>query len=77
MTKEDKSRVLLYDREVDDTGRVPKGKAQHSDAKNLHNKYAIAEELGRGQFGIVHRCVETSSDKTYMAKFVKVRGADQ
>uniref|UniRef100_A0A3P8SZZ8 Protein kinase domain-containing protein n=1 Tax=Amphiprion percula TaxID=161767 RepID=A0A3P8SZZ8_AMPPE len=77
MTKEDKSRVLLYDREVDDTGRVPKGKAPHGDAKNLHNKYSIAEELGRGQFGIVHRCVETSSEKTYMAKFVKVRGADQ
>lgn len=77
MTKEDKSRVLLYDREVDDTGRVPRGKAQHSEAKNLHNKYAIAEELSRGQFGIVHRCVETSSEKTFMAKFVKVRGADQ
>uniref|UniRef100_A0A3B3C1T9 Protein kinase domain-containing protein n=1 Tax=Oryzias melastigma TaxID=30732 RepID=A0A3B3C1T9_ORYME len=56
---EDKSKVLLYDRE------------------NLHNKYAIAEELGRGQFGIVHRCVNISSEKTYMAKFVKVRGADQ
>ncbi len=77
MTKEDKSRVLLYDREVDDTGHVPRGKAQHSDAKNLHNKYAIAEELSRGQFGIVHRCVDISSEKTYMAKFVKVRGADQ
>uniref|UniRef100_A0A8C5DT80 Titin n=1 Tax=Gouania willdenowi TaxID=441366 RepID=A0A8C5DT80_GOUWI len=56
---------------------VPKSKAPHSDAKNLHNKYAIAEELGRGQFGIVHRCVNRSSEKTYMAKFVKVRGADQ
>uniref|UniRef100_A0A3Q3GKG0 Protein kinase domain-containing protein n=1 Tax=Labrus bergylta TaxID=56723 RepID=A0A3Q3GKG0_9LABR len=60
-----------------DTERVPKGKAPHSEAKNLHNKYAIAEELSRGQFGIVHRCVSTSSEKTYMAKFVKVRGADQ
>lgn len=77
MTKEDKSRVLLYDREVDDTGYVPRGKAQHSDAKNLHNKYAIAEELSRGQFGIVHRCVDITSEKTFMVKFVKVRGADQ
>lgn len=77
MTKEDKSRVLLYDREVDDTGRVPRSKAPHSDSKNLHNKYAIAEELGRGHFGIVHRCVDICSEKTYMAKFVKVRGADQ
>uniref|UniRef100_A0A3B4H5H1 Uncharacterized protein n=1 Tax=Pundamilia nyererei TaxID=303518 RepID=A0A3B4H5H1_9CICH len=31
MTKEDKSRVLLYDREVDDTGYVPRSKAPHSD----------------------------------------------
>lgn len=77
MTKEDKSRVLLYDKEVDDSGHVPRGKAHHSDSKNLHNKYAIAEELSRGQFGIVHRCVDLSSEKTYMAKFVKVRGADQ
>uniref|UniRef100_A0AAY4B6A0 Uncharacterized protein n=1 Tax=Denticeps clupeoides TaxID=299321 RepID=A0AAY4B6A0_9TELE len=52
-------------------------KAPHSDAKNVHTKYMIAEELGRGQFGIVHRCVEISSEKTYMAKFVKVKGADQ
>lgn len=77
MTKEDKSRVLLYDREVDDFGHVPRSKAQHSDSKNLHNKYAIAEELSRGHFGIVHRCVDICSEKTYMAKFVKVRGADQ
>jgi len=77
MTKEDKSRVLMYDREVDDTGSVPRGKAPHSGASNLYNKYAIAEELGRGQFSIVHRCIETSSEKTFMAKFVKVRGADQ
>lgn len=76
MTKEDKSRVLLYDREVDDSGHVPRGKV-HSEAKNMHNKYAIAEELGRGQFAIVHRCVNISSEKTYMAKFFKVRGADQ
>uniref|UniRef100_A0A8C1W9U1 Protein kinase domain-containing protein n=1 Tax=Cyprinus carpio TaxID=7962 RepID=A0A8C1W9U1_CYPCA len=77
VTKEDKSRVLNYDEEVDDTRPVSKSKAPHSEAKNVHNKYMIAEELGRGQFGIVHRCIETSSEKTYMAKFVKVRGADQ
>uniref|UniRef100_A0A8C2DEE7 Protein kinase domain-containing protein n=1 Tax=Cyprinus carpio TaxID=7962 RepID=A0A8C2DEE7_CYPCA len=52
-------------------------KEDKSRAKNVHNKYMIAEELGRGQFGIIHRCIETSSEKTYMAKFVKVRGADQ
>uniref|UniRef100_A0A3B3QHM2 Protein kinase domain-containing protein n=1 Tax=Paramormyrops kingsleyae TaxID=1676925 RepID=A0A3B3QHM2_9TELE len=45
--------------------------------KNLYNKYMIAEELGRGNFGIVHRCIEISSEKTFMVKFVKVKGADQ
>uniref|UniRef100_A0A671KJ39 Uncharacterized protein n=1 Tax=Sinocyclocheilus anshuiensis TaxID=1608454 RepID=A0A671KJ39_9TELE len=77
VTKEDKSRVLNYDEEVDDTRPVSKSKAPHLEAKNVHNKYMIAEELGRGQFGIIHRCIESSSEKTYMAKFVKVRGADQ
>ncbi|KAJ8012934.1 hypothetical protein DPEC_G00048040 [Dallia pectoralis] len=75
-TKEDKSRVLGYDSEVSDRD-VPSRKAPHSDAENVHTKYMIAEELGRGQFGIVHRCVEITSKRTYMAKFVKVRGADQ
>uniref|UniRef100_A0A8D0FQF5 Protein kinase domain-containing protein n=1 Tax=Strix occidentalis caurina TaxID=311401 RepID=A0A8D0FQF5_STROC len=45
--------------------------------KELYDKYMIAEELGRGQFGIAHRCVEAVSKKTYLAKFVKVKGADQ
>lgn len=77
VTKEDKSRVLGYDDEVDETRSVSKAKAPNSEAKNLHDKYMIAEELGRGTFGIVHRCVQISSERTYMAKFVKVRGADQ
>lgn len=77
VTKEDKSRILNYDDEVDETRSVSMAKAPHSEVKNLHNKYMIAEELGRGQFGIVHRCVENSSQRTFMAKFVKVKGADQ
>lgn len=77
VTKEDKSRVLNYDVEVDDSMHVSVGKAPHSEAKNIHTKYMIAEELGRGKFGIVHRCVEISSEKTFLAKFVKVKGADQ
>uniref|UniRef100_A0A3B3Q7H5 Protein kinase domain-containing protein n=1 Tax=Paramormyrops kingsleyae TaxID=1676925 RepID=A0A3B3Q7H5_9TELE len=66
-----------YDEEVDDTGEVIKRKALHSETEVLHNKYMIAEELGRGHFSIVHRCVENSTQKTFMAKFVKVKGADQ
>lgn len=77
VTKEDKSRVLNYDEEVDDITEVSTSKAPNSEMKNLYNKYMIAEELGRGNFGIVHRCIEISSEKTFMVKFVKVKGADQ
>lgn len=77
VTKEDKTRAMNYDEEVDETREVSMTKASHSSTKELYEKYMIAEDLGRGQFGIVHRCVETSSKKTYMAKFVKVKGTDQ
>uniref|UniRef100_A0A493TQ39 Protein kinase domain-containing protein n=1 Tax=Anas platyrhynchos platyrhynchos TaxID=8840 RepID=A0A493TQ39_ANAPP len=60
ITKEDKTRIMNYDEEVDETREVTTVKA-----------------LGRGQFGITHRCVEAVSKKTYLAKFVKVKGADQ
>uniref|UniRef100_A0A8C9EYJ3 Protein kinase domain-containing protein n=1 Tax=Pavo cristatus TaxID=9049 RepID=A0A8C9EYJ3_PAVCR len=67
--------------------RPPRGSSEHQDPiqwqasprdhMELYDKYMIAEELGRGQFGIAHRCVEAVSKKTYLAKFVKVKGADQ
>uniref|UniRef100_A0A8C3MHV5 Uncharacterized protein n=1 Tax=Geospiza parvula TaxID=87175 RepID=A0A8C3MHV5_GEOPR len=47
----------------------------HYSTKELYDKYMIAEELGRGQFGIAHRCVEAVSKKTYLAKFVKVKAS--
>lgn len=77
ITKEDKTRSLNYDEEVDEAREITKAKASHYSTKELYDKYMIAEELGRGQFGITHRCVETVSKKTYLAKFVKVKGADQ
>uniref|UniRef100_A0A8C8R923 Protein kinase domain-containing protein n=1 Tax=Pelusios castaneus TaxID=367368 RepID=A0A8C8R923_9SAUR len=77
ITKEDKTRMLNYDEEVDETREVTTVKASHSSTKELYDRYMIAEELGRGHFGIVHRCVETTSKKTFLAKFVKVKGADQ
>ena len=58
VTKEDKTRAMNYDEEVDETREVSMTKASHSSTKELYEKYMIAEDLGRGQFGIVHRCVE-------------------
>lgn len=77
VTKEDKARAMNYDDEVDEAREITMTKASHSKTKELYEKYMIAEDLGRGEFGIVHRCVETSSKKTFMAKFVKVKGTDQ
>uniref|UniRef100_A0A3Q2G676 Protein kinase domain-containing protein n=1 Tax=Cyprinodon variegatus TaxID=28743 RepID=A0A3Q2G676_CYPVA len=70
--------------EVPGTVKVTERLGKKKTLLHLHNKspdYELElkykDELGRGQFGIVHRCVDISSEKTYMAKFVKVRGADQ
>lgn len=76
VTKEDKSRMLNYDDEVSEI-EISKTKAEHSSTKVLHERFSIAEELGHGQFGIVHRCTHTASKKTFLAKFVKVKGTDQ
>uniref|UniRef100_A0A3B3W069 Protein kinase domain-containing protein n=2 Tax=Poecilia TaxID=8080 RepID=A0A3B3W069_9TELE len=45
--------------------------------KELSSKYIISEELARSQFGVVHRCVEIATKKTFMAKFIKVKGTDR
>uniref|UniRef100_A0A3B1IS90 Protein kinase domain-containing protein n=1 Tax=Astyanax mexicanus TaxID=7994 RepID=A0A3B1IS90_ASTMX len=58
--------------------KVTKEEAPHSKVKNVPSLYKISEELARyGHFGAVHRCVEISSKKTFMAKIVKVKGADR
>uniref|UniRef100_A0A8B9VPC9 Protein kinase domain-containing protein n=2 Tax=Anas TaxID=8835 RepID=A0A8B9VPC9_9AVES len=51
------------------------GKTTYQFRVIAENKFG--QTLGRGQFGITHRCVEAVSKKTYLAKFVKVKGADQ
>uniref|UniRef100_A0A8C2FI49 Protein kinase domain-containing protein n=1 Tax=Cyprinus carpio TaxID=7962 RepID=A0A8C2FI49_CYPCA len=65
---------------VSNTGQleITKAEAPHSKVKLLPSLYTVSEELARnGQFGIVHRCVEISSKKTFLAKFIKVKGADR
>uniref|UniRef100_A0A671KKF0 Uncharacterized protein n=1 Tax=Sinocyclocheilus anshuiensis TaxID=1608454 RepID=A0A671KKF0_9TELE len=77
-TKEDKLAIRNYDEEVDETREITKEEAPHSKVKLLPSLYTVSEELARnGQFGIVHRCVEISSKKTFLAKSIKVKGADR
>jgi serine/threonine protein kinase len=37
---------------------------------SVHDLYDICEEIGTGAFGVVHRCVEKSTGKNFVAKFV-------
>ena len=77
-TKEEKSILRNYDDEVDEARDVAKEEAPHSKVKLVPKKYDIAEEFARsGHFGTVCRAVELSSKKTFLAKFIKVKGADR
>lgn len=76
-TKEDKSVIRNYDEEVDETREITKEEALFYKVKELSSKYIISEELARSQFGLVHRCVEIATKKTFMAKFIKVKGTDR
>lgn len=76
--REDKLAVRNYDEEVDKEREVKKEEAPHSKVKNVPSLYKISEELARyGHFGIVHRCVEISTKKTFLAKLIKVKGAER
>uniref|UniRef100_A0A672I984 Protein kinase domain-containing protein n=1 Tax=Salarias fasciatus TaxID=181472 RepID=A0A672I984_SALFA len=56
---------------------ITKEEALFYKVKELSSKYTISEELARCQFGVVHRCVEIATKKTFMAKFIKVKGTDR
>uniref|UniRef100_A0A671TWY6 Protein kinase domain-containing protein n=1 Tax=Sparus aurata TaxID=8175 RepID=A0A671TWY6_SPAAU len=56
---------------------ITKDEALFYKVKELSSKYTISEELARCQFGVVHRCTEIATKKTFMAKFIKVKGTDR
>lgn len=37
---------------------------------SVYDYYDVLEELGSGAFGVVHRCVEKSTGRNYVAKFI-------
>ncbi|CAI4227244.1 unnamed protein product [Auanema sp. JU1783] len=45
----------------------------HKLPNDLHSKYIICEELGRGAYGTVYRAIERATGKTWAAKMVQVR----
>ncbi|XP_064419275.1 serine/threonine-protein kinase 17B [Latimeria chalumnae] len=45
---------------------------------NFHNVYTLTtEELGRGKFAVVRKCIEKATEKEYAAKFLKKRRRGQ
>ncbi|CAM4765861.1 unnamed protein product [Rotaria magnacalcarata] len=60
-----------YDRcfwDIWDKGRQPqRATLKHG---SIYDDYDILEEIGRGAFGVVHRCIERATGKTYAAKFI-------
>lgn len=68
---------MNYDDEVDEIREVITIKVLYFKIKEFYEKYMIVEDLGRGEFGIVYRCVEIFLKRIFMVKFVKVKGIDQ
>uniref|UniRef100_A0A8C0VNL1 Protein kinase domain-containing protein n=1 Tax=Cyanistes caeruleus TaxID=156563 RepID=A0A8C0VNL1_CYACU len=68
---------LEYEHRVTAINARGTGKPSRPSKSAVARDPIAAKALGRGQFGIAHRCVEAASKKTYLAKFVKVKGADQ
>ncbi|CAF3308218.1 unnamed protein product [Rotaria sp. Silwood2] len=57
---------LVWD--IWDKGRQPqRATLKHG---SIYDYYDILEEIGRGAFGVVHRCIEKATGKTYAAKFI-------
>jgi titin len=56
-------------------------KGEKPDPKNVQvnytDKYQVFEELGRGDYGVIHRCVDTKSQKNYAIKFTKCDDTDR
>ena len=75
-TKEDRIMASNYDDWVDPLDRFQPYVANIS-TEGLTERYHICEEIGHGAFGVCHRVQEIATQKAYVAKFMKVDGADR
>merc|ERR1712226_66716 len=75
-TKEDRIVASNYDDWVNPLEKFQPYVAAITDG-GLHAKYHICEEIGHGTFGVCHRVQEIATQKAYVAKFMKVDGADR
>ncbi|XP_030829655.1 twitchin isoform X2 [Strongylocentrotus purpuratus] len=66
--------VRDYDQCVDESFQPTSCKVRRG---NVEDKYHIGEEIGRGPFGVVHRCIERGTGRTFAAKFMDVEPKDK
>ncbi|XP_071792535.1 protein Obscurin-like isoform X2 [Asterias amurensis] len=45
--------------------------------KEVGDLYNIKEQVGKGRFGVVYRCIEKATGKTFAAKFIKTKPSDR
>jgi len=69
--RRDLPRLDNYDRcfwDIWDKDRQPpRATLKHG---SIYDYYDILEEIGRGAFGVVHRCIEKATGKVYAVKFI-------
>ena len=69
--KYDGPKIADYDRFYYDYWKnFPKPSPVQIKTGSVYDYYDVFEELGTGAFGVVHRAVEKSTGKTFVAKFV-------
>ncbi|XP_041468950.1 twitchin-like isoform X3 [Lytechinus variegatus] len=66
--------VRDYDQCVDESFQPTSCKVRRG---NVEDRYHIGEEIGRGPFGVVHRCIERGTGRTFAAKFMDVEPKDK
>ncbi|XP_061374612.1 calcium-dependent protein kinase 24-like [Gastrolobium bilobum] len=50
------------------TARIPVNVVSNPSAGNIFDKYQLGKELGRGEFGVTHRCVEIGTGEAFACK---------
>ncbi|XP_071942496.1 myosin light chain kinase, smooth muscle-like [Antedon mediterranea] len=46
-------------------------------SEDIKNSYDIQEQVGKGRFGIVHKCMEKATGKMWAAKFIKTKASEK
>jgi len=68
--KYDGPKITDYDKHWWDFWKDSKPREVEIKTSSVYDFYDVYEELGKGAFGAIHRCVEKATGKTFIAKFV-------